>query len=70
MMSPAQGKVFDYIVGFMARHEYPPTVRQIMEALGYASPSTVQDHIVALREQGYLEGMGRSLRPARSTSQT
>ena len=33
---------------------YPPTVRDIMRAMGWRSPNAVTDHLIPLRHKGYL----------------
>lgn len=57
--------VFDFVKQFIADEGYPPTVRQIGEAVGLSSTATVQMHLNDLRAMGLLEGEGRSLRPVR-----
>jgi len=32
--------VFEFIEKYLAEHGYPPTMRQISEGVGYASPSS------------------------------
>ena len=40
-LSPKQQQIYDYIVSFSGLHGYPPSVREIGEAVGLKSPSTV-----------------------------
>lgn len=50
---------------FIDRHGYPPTVRELTEALGYRSPHTGQRRIRALAEAGvvtFQEGQPRTIR--------
>jgi len=70
VMTPPQARVFDFVRDFRAEHGYPPTVREIRDALGYGSPATVQRHLNSLRRKGYLEGVGRRLRPTRGVSRS
>ena len=59
--------VFDYVCKISAKQGYAPSVRDICQALGYKSTSTVQMYLDRLLEYGYLcreAGKKRSLRPA------
>ena len=40
---------------YVGRHGYPPTVREIGESVGLASPSTVHAHLANLERAGYLK---------------
>jgi len=63
VITDSQQRVLDCVAEFIDDNGYPPTVRQICEILGYASTATVQQHLKALVEKGYLSGAGRTLRP-------
>ena len=54
--------IYEFVREFIADHGYPPTVREIGEAVGLASPATVQWHLNTLRHMGQIEGEGRTLR--------
>jgi repressor LexA len=54
MLSKRQREIYDFVVGYVDRHGYPPTVREIGEAVGLASPSTVHAHLANLERAGYL----------------
>ncbi|MFM8236382.1 MAG: transcriptional repressor LexA [Actinomycetota bacterium] len=53
-LTPRQRQVLDFVVGEVDRRGYPPSVREIGEALGLSSPSTVFAHLGALQDKGYL----------------
>lgn len=53
-LSDKQRRILEYISESTARRSYPPSVREIGEAVGLRSPSTVHAHIKALKEAGYL----------------
>jgi repressor LexA len=54
MLSKRQHEIFDFVVKYAEKHGYPPTVREIGEAVGLASPSTVHAHLANLERAGYL----------------
>jgi repressor LexA len=74
MLSKRQREIFDFVVAYADKHGYPPTVREIGEAVGLASPSTVHAHLANLERAGYvkrdptkpraLEVVGRERAPA------
>ncbi|MFZ0493157.1 MAG: transcriptional repressor LexA [Acidimicrobiia bacterium] len=49
-----QREILDYIRGTVADRGYPPSVREIGEALGLRSPSTVHSHLSSLVRSGHL----------------
>ena len=49
-----QREIWSFIVDYVDRHGYPPTVREIGEAVGLASPSTVHAHLANLERAGLL----------------
>ena len=54
MLSDRQREIYDFVVGYVDRHGYPPTVREIGQAVGLASPSTVHAHLANLERAGLL----------------
>jgi repressor LexA len=54
MLSKRQREIFDFVVKYAEKHGYPPTVREIGEAVGLASPSTVHAHLANLERARYL----------------
>jgi repressor LexA len=53
-ISPRQQEILDLILHTVADRGYPPTVREICDAVGLSSPSTVHSHLSALVRSGYL----------------
>lgn len=53
-LSKRQKAILDYIVASVNDRGFPPSVREIGEAVGLASPSTVHAHLHTLEEKGYL----------------
>jgi repressor LexA len=54
MLSKRQQEIYDFVVSYAAKHGYPPTVREIGEDVGLASPSTVHAHLANLERAGML----------------
>ncbi len=54
MLTDRQREIYDYVTRYAETHGYPPTVREIGEAVGLASPSTVHAHLANLERAGYL----------------
>lgn len=53
-LSDRQQQVLDFIRTTVADRGYPPSVREIGEAVGLSSPSTVHSHLSALVEAGMI----------------
>ncbi|HKH05539.1 MAG TPA: transcriptional repressor LexA [Acidimicrobiales bacterium] len=53
-LTPRQREVLEIIEQHMRERGYPPSVREIGEAVGLTSPSTVHAHLNALQRRGYL----------------
>jgi len=63
-LTPKQQQIYDYILSFTSEHGYPPSVREIAQAVDLKSPSTVHFHIKSLVAAGLLlqtEGKTRSV---------
>jgi repressor LexA len=54
MLTARQQQIWDFLVHYADEHGYPPTVREIGEAVGLASPSTVHAHLANLERAGLL----------------
>jgi repressor LexA len=55
MLTPRQQQIWEFLVQYVDGHGYPPTVREIGEAVGLASPSTVHAHLANLERAGLLK---------------
>ena len=63
-LTPKQQQIYDYILTFADEHGYPPSVREIAEAVDLKSPSTVHFHLKGLRAAGLIsqaEGKTRAI---------
>jgi repressor LexA len=54
VLTARQQEIWGFLVEYVDRHGYPPTVREIGEAVGLASPSTVHAHLANLERAGLL----------------
>src|ERR1051326_2155939 len=54
MLTTRQQEIWNFLVQYVDGHGYPPTVREIGEAVGLASPSTVHAHLANLERPGLL----------------
>jgi repressor LexA len=54
LLTARQQEIWNYLVAYVDRHGYPPTVREIGEEVGLASPSTVHAHLANLERAGLL----------------
>jgi repressor LexA len=55
MLTERQQEIWDFLVQYVDGHGYPPTVREIGERVGLASPSTVHAHLANLERAGLLK---------------
>jgi repressor LexA len=54
MLTGRQQEIWQFLTEYVGSHGYPPTVREIGEKVGLASPSTVHAHLANLERAGYL----------------
>jgi len=54
VLTQRQQEIWDYLVEYTDSHGYPPTVREIGQHVGLASPSTVHAHLANLERAGLL----------------
>jgi len=55
MLTGRQREIYDYLSEYVRERGYPPTVREIGQAVGLASPSTVHAHLANLERAGLLK---------------
>lgn len=61
-LTERQEFVYDYILDYVSKHPYPPTVREIQRHLKIKSTSTVQYALDALHNAGYITKSGNKMR--------
>jgi repressor LexA len=54
LLTARQQEIWQFLVEYVDAHGYPPTVREIGDAVGLASPSTVHAHLANLERVGLL----------------
>ncbi|HEX4257319.1 MAG TPA: transcriptional repressor LexA [Streptosporangiaceae bacterium] len=55
MLSTRQEQVLEFVRAGVARHGYPPSIREIGDAVGLRSTSSVAYQLKVLQEKGYLQ---------------
>ncbi len=66
VLSARRREILDFIEKHIERSGYPPTVREIGEAVGLSSPSTVHAHLRRLEDAGFIRRDGTLTRAIRS----
>ena len=61
-LTTRQQQILDYLVKAIQDKGYAPSVREIGDALGLSSPSTVHQHLTALAEKGFVRRHGDRMR--------
>jgi len=64
-LTTAQKELFDWLVDYIHRNQYPPSIRQMMKAMKLKSPAPIQSRLKNLRAKGYIdwaEGKARTIR--------
>lgn len=54
-LSQRQELLLGFVKGYVAKHGYAPTVREIADALEISSTNAVTDHLKALERKGYVK---------------
>jgi len=54
MLSEKQKKILDYVTAHITDKGFAPSIREICQAMGFASPRAAQKHLETLEAAGYL----------------
>ena len=54
-LTKRQNETLTFIKEYIVNHGYPPTVREIGEALGVSSPATIHAHLSNLANKGFIK---------------
>ena len=63
MLPPRQQRILAAIRDWVVRYGYPPSTREIGDAVGLRSPSSVSKHVASLEEKGFLRRGTAMCRP-------
>jgi len=61
-LTSRQQQILDYLVREVQEKGYAPSVREIADALGLRSPSTIHQHLMALEQKGCIRRHGERMR--------
>ena len=61
-LSAKQIQILEFLKEQIHENGYPPTMREICDAVGLSSPSTVHSHLARLEEKGYIRRNGSKSR--------
>ncbi|MCL2151303.1 MAG: transcriptional repressor LexA [Coriobacteriia bacterium] len=61
-LSNRQREILEFVEAYVARNAYPPSVRDICEAVGLSSTSTVHAHLNTLEDKGFIRRDAASAR--------
>ena len=56
-------KIYEFVVGYILDHKYPPTLREIGEGVGLKSTSSVHYHLSQMHKRGIFETDARENSP-------
>jgi len=68
ILSDKQRQILEFISGYIAQHDRPPTNREIGKRMGIASTGHVDYHLSVLAKRGYLEREANTSRGLKLTS--
>ena len=68
-LSPRQSEILDFIKKSVAKNGYPPTVREIGEKVGLASPASVKYQLEVLAQKGLIKKADTSARAIEVTDE-
>lgn len=54
-LTTRQFEVLEFVKAYLAAEGFPPTLREICDAFGFASPNSAHDHLRALEKKGAIE---------------
>ena len=55
VLSGKRLEILDFISSCLRERGYPPSVREIGQAVGLASSATVHSHLAVLQKEGFLQ---------------
>ncbi len=64
-LTKAQKRILDFVVKDQAKNGFPPSVREICKAFGFASTRSAVDHLAAIERKGFIHRDDRRARGIR-----
>jgi repressor LexA len=64
-LTPRQREVLDVVKLFVRDHGYPPSMRQLSDAFGWAGPAAARHHFLLIERKGWIVREPRSPRAIR-----
>src|SRR5512139_1086219 len=61
-LTKRQEEILDFIVARVREEGFPPTLKEIADRFGLASPNAARDHVLALERKGFLRRTGEKSR--------
>lgn len=55
MMTDREKDIFEFIISFIGKYGYSPSIREITKGVYLASTYSVQRHLVNLSDKGFLK---------------
>ncbi|MBI5815116.1 MAG: transcriptional repressor LexA [Nitrospinae bacterium] len=71
-LTKKQKLIFDFIVSFLEKNGYAPSIVEICEYFGLSSPATIHKHLTNLEGKGLIrrqKNMSRAIEPVRKEDQ-
>jgi len=69
-LTPTRRRILEFISAHTRERSFPPSIREICEAVGLSSPATVKNHLDVLLAAGYLKSDPQRPRTLIVTSET
>ncbi|WP_176731104.1 hypothetical protein [Robinsoniella peoriensis] len=66
-MEKPEEKVYQFLVEYISRHMYPPSVREIAVGIGLRSQSNIPEYLERLKDRGLIDGEPKKSRAIRLT---
>ncbi|MDX6047476.1 LexA repressor [Bacillus paranthracis] len=54
LLTTRQSQILSFLQKQIQEYGYPPSIREIGDAIGISSPSTIHSHLIKLENKGYI----------------
>lgn len=69
-LTRVQKRVLAFLVSFIAKREYPPSLVEISKHFSWASKNAAYEHLVTLEEKGFIKRGDKTSRSIRILKQS